>query len=514
MSKSLKKFLVFTSTSLPAFGLAVALTACDGGDSSPVILDPDSNGHASPDSSVSPSGDTSQISNSYKLSEINGVYCDSMTEGRYLNEYYCVGYTEKYRYYKCENGDWDYLSSEKAPVADSLMLHTYFWNNSCKLTRYTYESESSNFQECNDESEGRVDSIVVGVLQLGRFQYYRCEKGQWVLRNWGVTCDTVGVKEGSICMKTKSTVSYPNTLDTSYFVYIGDGNWSALEDVAATSKECSAENEGAVEKFGTDSLLMYYKCSGHVWRKVSLIDYKCAAEKKSVGDTCSIEMDGEMLYYLYVYNDSLKTNVWEQAKRDSVLGLCPISGDASMQIFSQSGEDSYYCRFGKWQPAKLIPQQYTDPRKEGLTDEEYDVLDLPKDASAGDRVGGLLEDCWNDETYIQYYGGYYFCLSKNYYRYKNGSWVLETEADRENDSQFDAVGTRCSKDELGSVAEVPPSPRLPGVSYQCVEMRRCRNDDTVPKEAVCPGGDAGTLVYVNNKTGYTFGRSEKRQFNL
>jgi hypothetical protein len=30
-----------------------------------------------------------------------------------------------------------------------------------------------------------------------------------------------------------------------------------------------------------------------------------------------------------------------------------------------------------------------------LTDEEYDILDLPKDASVGDRASGLLEICYN-----------------------------------------------------------------------------------------------------------------------
>lgn len=504
MSIFMRKSLMFRISCLSVFGLTFVLTSCDKSDPSSVNLD--STSIETPSSDFS----SSKIVESAKLSKINDKLCDETTEGRYLSEYYCVGYTEKYRYYKCEDGDWDYLSSEKAPVADSLMLHTYFWNNSCKLTRYTYERESSNFQECNDENEGRVDSTAVGVFELGRYQYYRCEKGQWVLRNWGVTCDTVGVKEGSICMKTKSTVSYPNTLDTSYFVYIGDGNWSALEDVAATSKECSAENKGTVEIYGTEPMLVYYKCTGDEWVRASEIDYKCATENKSANDTCSFEVNGEKQYYLYVYDDSTKANIWVKSNSDSALGLCPISADAAMQMFGEFGKEFYYCEYGKWLPAKLVPQQYTDPRKEGLTDEEYDVLDLPKDASTGDRVGGLLEECWNDDFHVEFYGGDYFCLSKNYYRYENGSWTLETEADRENDNRFDIVGTECTKEKVGSVSNILPSSRQPGITYQCVIMKRCRDDSTVPKEAVCPGSDEGTIVYLNYKTGYTFGRSKKK----
>lgn len=504
MSIFMRKSLMFRISCLSVFGLTFVLTSCDKSDPSSVDLD--STSIETPSSDFS----SSKIVESAKLSKINDKLCDETTEGRYLSEYYCVEYNEKNRYYKCENGGWTSLSSEEAPVADSLMLHTYFWNNRCKITfRIEYERESSDFQECKAENDGLVDSIWTNYSELGK-TYYKCEKNSWTEMEWYSVCDTAGASVGEIRTITKTMSERYGVQDTILGVYVGDGVCYDLDSLAKSSKECSAENKGAVEIYGTEPMLVYYKCTGDEWVRASEIDYKCATENKSANDTCSFEVNGEKQYYLYVYDDSTKANIWVKSNSDSALGLCPISADAAMQMFGEFGKEFYYCEYGKWLPAKLVPQQYTDPRKEGLTDEEYDVLDLPKDASTGDRVGGLLEECWNDDFHVEFYGGDYFCLSKNYYRYENGSWTLETEADRENDNRFDVVGTECTKEEVGSVSNILPSSRQPGITYQCVIMKRCRDDSTVPKEAVCPGSDEGTIVYLNYKTGYTFGRSKKK----
>ena len=149
--------------------------------------------------------------------------------------------------------------------------------------------------------------------------------------------------------------------------------------------------------------------------------------------------------------------------------------------------------------ASLVPHQYTDPRKEGLTDEEYDVLDLPKEASVGDRAGGLLENCyynwemplggpeeWRYETYD-------YCMSKNYYRYrKDDRWTLETEAEREtNESRW----PECTPGSEGVEYSYLPDSLYPGennkrISVECESETKCYCKDELVE--------------------YVFGRSQKK----
>ena len=144
------------------------------------------------------------------------------------------------------------------------------------------------------------------------------------------------------------------------------------------------------------------------------------------------------MYTYYYYSGN-----WLRSNVDPEFGYCP-SKDYEPFLYKKRGDEYYTCVYGEWKPAHLVPRQYTDPRKEGLTDEEYDVqytdprkegltdeeydvLDLPSEASVGDRVGGLLENCFNDEPSASYYGTY-FCLSQNYYLYgEDSTWTLETE---------------------------------------------------------------------------------------
>ena len=131
-------------------------------------------------------------------------------------------------------------------------------------------------------------------------------------------------------------------------------------------------------------------------------------------------MEPDVYTYYYYSGNWLRSNV------DPEFGYCP-SKDYEPFLYKKRGDEYYTCVYGEWKPAHLVPRQYTDPRKEGLTDEEYDVLDLPSEASVGDRVGGLLENCFNDESSASYYGTY-FCLSQNYYLYgEDSTWTLETE---------------------------------------------------------------------------------------
>ena len=115
----------------------------------------------------------------------------------------------------------------------------------------------------------------------------------------------------------------------------------------------------------------------------------------------------------------------------------------------------------------MVPQQFTDPRKEGLSDEEYDVLDLPKNASVGDRAEGLLENCHNGVTLMLHNGMYgygtaktsAYCVAENHYRYRsNGTWTLETDEDLQNDSRFQEI--ECTEGNLGAEYELGIGARM------------------------------------------------------
>ena len=140
-----------------------------------------------------------------------------------------------------------------------------------------------------------------------------------------------------------------------------------------------------------------------------------------------------------------------------------------------------------------------------MTDEEYDILDLPKEAKVGDRVGGLLENCFDnveldlggpDEWHFETYD---YCLSKNYYRYReNGVWTLETEDDLENESSLDCVpGT-----ENAEYSYLPKS-REPGRVYKRSDIQR----NTITE----PNGTAKEEYYCEDVlVEYIFGRFEKK----
>lgn len=167
----------------------------------------------------------------------------------------------------------------------------------------------------------------------------------------------------------------------------------------------------------------------------------------------------------------------------------------------------------KWVETELLPRQYTDSRKERLTDEEYDVLDLPKDASVGDRVGGLLEVCFYRQKLddVGLDSVLDFCISQNYYRYgEDGSWKLDVHYRYEEDYEGvwgswllqteeeiaeEEKNNRCTSENEG--AEIAVLPRvniiplkmtlnftytnsdrfaLPGAVYQCVGGKKVFKD--------------------------------------
>lgn len=374
--------------------------------------------------------------------------------------------------------------------------------NEKHLSFYDEELDKlENFPVCGSGNEGRIDSLKGGNVKYGyETYYYKCKKGIWYETDASVNCNTDGVKVGDICKVKVGTSSWMSSGDGvwKYYVYEGNGAWkeadardrcNAREKTVGTicviakstqylhdvyliytadgvweefmtrqmstqgviweygpgfqmPKECTAENEGAKEKFvfgaEPDAITLYFKCSSGEWNHLKDIDYYCTTGNNSDGDTCSFKPDENAVersdYWVPGELDSVEPDVftyyyysgnWLQSSVDPEFGYCPE--DYGPYLYKKHGDEYYTCVYGDWKPAHLVPHQYTDPRKEGLTDEEYDVLDLPSEASVGDRVGGLLENCFNDEPSASYYGTY-FCLSQNYYLYgEDSTWTLETE---------------------------------------------------------------------------------------
>ena len=197
-------------------------------------------------------------------------------------------------------------------------------------------------------------------------------------------------------------------------------------------------------------------------------DVKCNAIKPNPvdGDECSYKNDGGYLSE-FVYVDGR----WRKLSDVSTSDQCSTNAINS-RLYKKLGEDYYYCAWGEWFLAVMVPQQFTDPRKEGLSDEEYDVLDLPKNASVGDRAEGALERCVNGASLIVRerfdYGvvrvetqASAYCVAENHYRYRsNGTWTLETDEDLQNDRRFQEI--ECTEGNLGAEYELGD-----GKIYRC-----------------------------------------------
>jgi hypothetical protein len=265
-------------------------------------------------------------------------------------------------------------------------------------------------------------------------------------------------------------------------VYAGDGEWRDYDRTVTMIKvECSAENDGTMqfvnpsENSDDEILSRLFICKDGAWLpeikqayELDKIKFKCGAIKPHPvdGDECSYKNDdGYLKDYLYLDGG------WRESNADSTFGLCPTEYHSS-KLYKKSGADYYYCAWGKWFLAVMVPQQFTDPRKEGLSDEEYDVLDLPKNASVGDRAEGALERCVNGASLIVRerfdYGvvrvetqASAYCVAENHYRYRsNGTWTLETDEDLKNDSRFQEI--ECTEGNLGAEYELGD-----GKIYRC-----------------------------------------------
>ena len=375
-------------------------------------------------------------------------------------------------------------SSNHEALSSTLLSSSSAVSNVSKIV------ELARLSTCDAHNEGAVDSIWDGNAKYGfKIDYYKCKNGHWYEAEPSVACDTAGVPVGSLCNVHSAQGGFftHSGRGGRCYEYVGTGTWNESECLKAPAKECNAENEWSTGKITySNGYTDFFQCEhvvysdiggdlqedkGFLWQSVNEANYNCRTGKNVEGDTCSFESQGEMQYYLF------ERGYWEQFNIDPKLGMCRIYNDdvPYEQHFKEFEGEYYYCDDGKWNPIKLVPRQYTDPRKDGLTDEEYDVLDLPKEAKVGDRANGLLEYCGYGKT-LDYFDSnvYDYCYSTNRYRYReDGSWTKETDEDLEKDDvYFDSKpcgdDTWCCAETEGMKRSFFEDYLEPGRTYQCV----------------------------------------------
>lgn len=440
MSKFFKRNeLIFNAIGASAFMLASFLVACEG--SSSINNETPETSESAPESSGTESKSTTPSSETVD-DERDSAYCDTLTvatppykcnESLQIDEHYY--HFSGYAYpglggctFKCQHNEWSFVPAKDVPE-DAKM----FSDND--VVYRTEEIGMLNFKKCNAENEGIVDSLTTGSPNPkgGNARvYYRCEQENWVESPAWVACDTTGVNEGDLCRLQTSFRGIQFGSDTwECYRYAGDGSWKNVDCPAGPEKECNDENKEVKEKLVFTNDTLFYKCNGGKWVELSIENYYCATENDVFGDTCSFERFGKIKFFRY---DSVDTDVgrWTAAVFDPELGFCTENDDNYWRRrYAKKGEEYYYCNVNSWLPTKFVPRQYTDSRKEGLTDEEYDMLDLPKDAKVGDRASGLLEYCEHNKTLgFDYPNVYDYCFSPNHYRYRgDGKWSRETIED-------------------------------------------------------------------------------------
>ena len=358
-----------------------------------------------------------------------------------------------------------------AVAAFSMLSLTACSDENSDITNVPEESELSSSSTPSVEAESSSSELVLSSSSAPSSSSEESSSSSEKLSDLQ-SCDTTGASVGSIC-KTRD----------GDFVYAGDGEWRDYDRTVTKIKvECSAENDGTMqfvnpsENSDDEILSRLFICKDGAWLpeikqayELDKIKFKCSAVKPHPvdGDECSYkDDDGYLRNFMYVHD------AWWESKVDSTFGMCPTNAINS-RLYKKSGADYYYCAWGKWFLAVMVPQQFTDPRKEGLSDEEYDVLDLPKNASVGDRAEGALERCVNGVTLMLRNGIYgygtaktsAYCVAENHYRYRsNGTWTLETDEDLQNDSRFQEI--ECTEGNLGAEYELGD-----GKIYRCENVR-------------------------------------------
>jgi hypothetical protein len=417
-----KKNMMLKIACLAVCGLAFFLIACDNvsSDASAITVAAGSSDFSASESSSSTEFAVSSSSKKIFNPDEYGS-CNKAREGRYLDYEYSVVtdemhgiYETRHQYYLCKKGKWEDNHSI-SDAADIIFI------------------ASESFPKCNDDNEGLVDSFVVSTRTVYRAplfsytNYYRCEQGDWILRDVLATCDIAGKVDGDTCIRSgmkldDGSMSYA---PTTYF-YAGDGTWNALTCPAAMTEKCDSENIGRYEKaiWGNDTYrdTIYCKCDFAGWESVEKYSYDRFAVENSFDPNefraCdkTLEIDGK--YIRKEYDKTCKYLRYGE-NCDSV------------------SESVYYkCENGKWSIVSDMVYGYDAP----------DSIWIPSIADVGERflydflkcnVGneGAVDSLLNPDSKL---GAY------DYYRCEQGSWTQRSQS-LTCDTAGVSVGDTCKK---------------------------------------------------------------------
>ena len=398
-----------------------------------------------------------------------------------------------------------------------------------------------SFPACNAANNGKARMVWVGNPKYGEVVIYGCKYGRWELSDERAACGTTGVKKGDICRRTGVTNIFSQGLGIEspvlLYVYAGHGTWKDYAPRTEIAKKCSEANEGDIAWVVFDVIpnkrdtvwyddepwsiygetpgkkdTVLYECHYGEWAGFKITDDnlrdvapgclsenpaegdmcsfygkneqqydyrykegkwvvkngvkdKCAMEGVAEGDSCSVVLRGKRLTFVYIGGKWYSNNVYE-----TLLEL--------PRLYKEPKGDNFYYQDGDWDLLNLVPQQDTDSRKADMTDEEYDVLDLPKEAKVGDRKGGLLEDCWNDIEFCyrdvdkgeNLDAIYDYCMPRHYYLYReDGSWTLETPEEFAAYERMTPFDGRCSPELLGTrILSYGRVEGAPDEIYECI----------------------------------------------
>lgn len=269
-----KKMIILKSACAAAFGLTLALTACDHSSNDVVAIadtgdvgnagDADDSSSSTSSSSVTSSSDVSSSSakaKTYGLEQYKT--CDKSIEGRYLKYAYLEGSdlsAYKHAFFKCEGGDWLPVADKEVPL-DSDVFFVSSWKDDV----------------CDADHESVIDSVwnPNPSISTPLYFYRRCEKGEWIYKDRSVTCNTAGVAVGDTCRRAEivdfakriygNKVESQKQLRDKIYSYAGNGKWEKFDCNSALPETCSPTNDDLTyEKISKESesysYSIYCKC--------------------------------------------------------------------------------------------------------------------------------------------------------------------------------------------------------------------------------------------------------------
>lgn len=233
-----------------------------------------------------------------------------------------------------------------------------------------------NFPICGAENEGAVDSLIGGNGKYGyETYYYKCKKGIWYETDASVTCDTAGVKVGSVCKVKVGTSSWMNSGDGvwRYYVYEGDGSWKQSDDRVncdttgkAVGSICVAKNNPntiwyrsfiyAGDGIWEDFLTIHGSMDGKGVREFGSglhMPRECTAENELDREKLVFDVDSDSVAYYFKCMGGEWIEI-EETEYDSAVGKCDAENEGlvdstwSNDNYKYANMMYYRCEAGSW----------------------------------------------------------------------------------------------------------------------------------------------------------------------